>query len=376
MKRLKKEIFAFGILVLCIGLVACSGNKEQVKGDDEETEQTLEPSSEELTEFVSYEETLQVDDVFATVLEENGSTGFGWKFVIEDETILQLDTEGAIEEDEKTNKASEEIVGQSSQHEWKFKALTPGTTKITFEYSRSWEKELAAKVVEYTIIVEGEAVAFEAVSEAYPTDDQSISAQIILLEGNEQKTLRIRGGEQILADLPLDLEMATQILNVEWLHSNQILGITSHINPSLNQYTVVETEIGFKLSTYYGIAFTWNSDGSNLYYIQPAPHFSEETADSLFDKNGTLLYQTENGDRLSGTLIVTPDEKYIAFDIDTPEEMHVLLLCEKKDMKTITSQHSIADYYGIPAFKDSDTLILTTADGTVTEYKISDLENK
>lgn len=214
---------------------------------------------------------------------------------------------------------------------------------------------------------------FESVSEVYQTEDKKITAQIIRLKGDDKDTLRIITGEEV-TDLLLDEGTTSQILSAEWLNNNKYLAITAHINPSMNQYLTVDLENDYEMKTYYGFDFTWNSEGSNFYYIQAEPHFSEDTEDALVDKNGNVFYGTKGGNRLYGGINITPDEKYFMCEIYTPEDKSELLILEKQDEQTMLVVAEIIDYSGIPAFIDNETLTLSK-DGKVQTFKIDDLIN-
>ena len=142
----------------------------------------------------------------------------------------------------------------------------------------------------------------------------------------------------------------------------------------MNQYLTVDLENDYEIKTYYGVAFTWNYDGSNFYYIQAAPHFSNDTSDMIVDKNGNVFYETKNGDRLYGRISITPDEKYFMSEISTQDEQSTLLIFKKQDEKTMYIVAKISDYTGIPEFIDNNTVSLCK-DGKVQIFKISDLIN-
>jgi hypothetical protein len=214
---------------------------------------------------------------------------------------------------------------------------------------------------------------YESISEIYQTEDKKKSAQIIRLKGEEKDTLRITTGEEVLIDLPLE-EGISQILSVEWLNNNQYLAITSHFNPSMNQYLTVDFQNDFQMENYFGFGFTWNSEGSNFYYIQAASHFSEDTTDVLVDKKGNVFYETKGGNRLIGWINITPNEKYFVCEIYTSDDKSNLLILEKQDEQTMVVVAQIIDSTGIPAFIDNETLTLTE-DGKVQTFLINDLIN-
>ena len=87
-----------------------------------------------------YELTLQ--QVATLNLVENGSTGYSWHYLIEDESILQVDFD-----ETKAVNPNDKVVGAPSIHTWKFKPLKAGTTSLKLAYCRQWE----AKALEASI---------------------------------------------------------------------------------------------------------------------------------------------------------------------------------------------------------------------------------
>lgn len=91
---------------------------------------------------------VDVGEKFNIVLDENPTTGFAWHYEIVDETVLALDSDEYVPDEVPGN-----VVGSGGEHIWKFKALKKGSTKILFEYYRSWDKQNIADTREYNITV-------------------------------------------------------------------------------------------------------------------------------------------------------------------------------------------------------------------------------
>jgi predicted secreted protein len=103
----------------------------------------LEPSN---TENSSIPNSLNVGETGRVVLKGNPTTGYTWHYTIEDNDIVELDSENATQDSE--------LIGAGSTYTWNFKALKAGQTKIIFKYYRDWEGEASAtadNTVEYLL---------------------------------------------------------------------------------------------------------------------------------------------------------------------------------------------------------------------------------
>lgn len=218
---------------------------------------------------------------------------------------------------------------------------------------------------------DADAVPYEAVTEQVFTADKKMVGQVIHLEGEDFYTLCLTSSDSDTAYIIL--EGAYQVLSMEWLNNDRYLCMTSHINPSMNVYTVVDVKDDNALQSYYGLGFTWNADWSNLYHIEPAPHFSDDTTDKLVDSHANILYQTDNGNRLSGTITVTPNDKYIACEVATTEASAELYIFEKDTAGTAVLVGTLTDYEGIPLFTDNETLSIKDDAGASVELKVREL---
>ena len=78
-----------------------------------------------------------IGEEFTVNLCSNASTGFQWIDVVEisDPDIVEQVSHEYIEPSEKDDPPP----GTAGSQLWKFKALTSGTSTISFEYSRDWE---------------------------------------------------------------------------------------------------------------------------------------------------------------------------------------------------------------------------------------------
>lgn len=70
-------------------------------------------------------------------LQGNPTTGYTWNYNISDEGIIKEESQKYIS-DAKDLK----IQGAGGVYTWKFSGLKEGSTKVTFRYGRSWEKEV------------------------------------------------------------------------------------------------------------------------------------------------------------------------------------------------------------------------------------------
>lgn len=91
--------------------------------------------------------TFNVGDISSVILKGNPTTGYTWQYIIDDESIIKMDSESSV--------LDSDLTGAGSSFSWNFKALKVGETKITFKYYRVWEGEATAiQTVEYLIKVE------------------------------------------------------------------------------------------------------------------------------------------------------------------------------------------------------------------------------
>jgi predicted secreted protein len=72
------------------------------------------------------------NEEFEILLLETRSAGYRWVITENGEPILRVLSETTI--------PNTGAVGGSGHHAWRFRAASAGETRLTFEYSRPWEK--------------------------------------------------------------------------------------------------------------------------------------------------------------------------------------------------------------------------------------------
>lgn len=91
----------------------------------------------------------------------------------------------------------------------------------------------------------------------------------------------------------------TSIISLEWIDKN-LIGVLSHINPSLDYYTIYDIENDKFIYSAYGTNFVWNKEDINtLIYIENPPHLSssENQKYKIKDYKSNILY--ESNDQIS-----------------------------------------------------------------------------
>ena len=90
--------------------------------------------------------TLMKGDMSMVTLKGNPTTGYSWEYTIEDESVIKLESESSVTDNN--------AIGAGSTFKWSFRALKAGETKITFKYYRPWEGTANAETtIEYLIKV-------------------------------------------------------------------------------------------------------------------------------------------------------------------------------------------------------------------------------
>ncbi|MBM3132856.1 MAG: hypothetical protein FJZ95_07495 [Chloroflexi bacterium] len=111
------------------------------------------PGTEVIDESANGKEVkVDIGSVIAVTLESNITTGFSWALAENsDESVLQF-VESRYEE---PTASEPPIVGAGGHEVWTFKALAKGTSTISMEYTRPWEKDVAPeKTFTLTVVVE------------------------------------------------------------------------------------------------------------------------------------------------------------------------------------------------------------------------------
>jgi inhibitor of cysteine peptidase len=85
---------------------------------------------------------------FAITLESNKTTGFGWDIAAPiDEKVLKFIGCEYIA-------ADTGLIGSGGKEIWSFRAVCPGKTKISFKYTRPWEKDVPpAKNLMFNVVI-------------------------------------------------------------------------------------------------------------------------------------------------------------------------------------------------------------------------------
>ena len=130
------------LLIVCITLVGC-GKKGQE--DVKEENQNL---------------VTEVND-FTISLNANPTTGYTWSHTVENSELVEIKSEYV------PNKVEDGVVGAGGNEVITIKGLKPGTTTVTFKYSRSWEPSESDKVAEYVITVDDNLNVTETHSGSY-----------------------------------------------------------------------------------------------------------------------------------------------------------------------------------------------------------------
>ena len=88
-------------------------------------------------------------EVFAIILEENPTTGYGWSITIGDENILTLSADNYVPDDK-----SGEMVGSGGKREFVFRAMKPGEAWIDMVYEQSWEPNPENQQLHFTVTID------------------------------------------------------------------------------------------------------------------------------------------------------------------------------------------------------------------------------
>lgn len=119
---------------------------------------------------------------------------------------------------------------------------------------------------------------------------------------------------------------------------DHVLAVISHVNPSLLYLQIYDVDTLELLDERYGLDFQWaKNDYTSLYYIVPAPHFSEEVGpEKVVDYEEQVIYQTDGGESMD-SLAISPDGGKLGI-LSRDEESKYLTVVEaeasEKMMKT------------------------------------------
>ena len=129
-KLILKTLF-IPIMTIIFGLGGCSSEKQK-------------------TGYNSFPEQCKIDaDKLIITLKENPTTGYSWKFTMDKEGILELESDKYKSDDNPGN-----LVGVGGKRSWVFKGVSKGSSVITFKYFRPWEDiNTAAESRSFTVDV-------------------------------------------------------------------------------------------------------------------------------------------------------------------------------------------------------------------------------
>jgi len=129
-----KKIFPVVItLILAISLIAsCGGSTIKAYSDPEDT----------------IDSCIDKEFIVLIALESNPTTGYSWEAEYDTATLELVEETFELGE-----YANQSIVGAGGTELFRFKGLSKGETKITFNYKRSWETEILDTKV-FTVEVE------------------------------------------------------------------------------------------------------------------------------------------------------------------------------------------------------------------------------
>lgn len=78
---------------------------------------------------------IKIGESITHILDGNPTTGYNWKYTIENPEIVKVS-------EEVTSENKEGLIGAPSKFKYKIEGMKAGSTKIFFKYFREWEKDL------------------------------------------------------------------------------------------------------------------------------------------------------------------------------------------------------------------------------------------
>lgn len=95
---------------------------------------------------------LKRGDLLVVHLPSNGSTGYSWSVVNSLPGKLQGLGKPTLQQSNKSGGRS--LIGAGGIEAWRFRAVVPGQTTLTFSYARAWEKEVPpARVIAWPVTI-------------------------------------------------------------------------------------------------------------------------------------------------------------------------------------------------------------------------------
>jgi inhibitor of cysteine peptidase len=124
----KISIICVRLLLLACALSGCSSRSRQISPDDNGSTITLRPGQ-----------------ALVVTLESNPTTGYSWQPVFDSKYLEQR---GETEFEPESS-----LIGAGGTETFRFEAIQPGTTTLTLNYMRPWEKDMAPEGVFKLIIM-------------------------------------------------------------------------------------------------------------------------------------------------------------------------------------------------------------------------------
>ena len=125
-----KKLAVVMVLVVVLAVLAGCGGSQAVYGRED-------------TDIAA-----KAGEAFTIKLEENPTTGYQWSVSISDGSVLSLDKDEYVADDQ-----SGEMVGSGGVRVLTFKALEAGTATIDMVYERSWEPNPDDDKVQFNVTV-------------------------------------------------------------------------------------------------------------------------------------------------------------------------------------------------------------------------------
>ncbi len=154
---------------------------------------------------------------------------------------------------------------------------------------------------------------------AYVTDDDFCT--VYVRNNSTGKIKEIGVDEQSM--------LATAVYDLHWINQDT-LGVIAHVNPSTSFLCVYRMPDCESIDSHYGISFQWASDDyRSLYYIEPAPHFSEQTGpEAVMNYQEQAVFATNGGSSLSYLSVSPNGDRLAFFSIDEEREKKDIYIIE------------------------------------------------
>lgn len=196
------------------------------------------------------------------------------------------------------------------------------------------------------------------------SDNISISGEFTAsIDTNNPQNIKIRDiktNKTATLEVMDSLMLANEIEDIKWL-ANDTLAVISHVNPSLSCLLVYNAQTLEVMDERYGISFEWaNEDPSSLYYISPAPHFSEEIGpESILDFSENIIFETDGGISLSD-LAISPNGAKIAFLSSDHQSGEIMINVISSDMLNNEETMSWIGFSGELEWENDDILRISS----------------